>query len=932
MPKKPASEKQIESFVHDEASRRNIPSAEFQTMVRNQEKTPLQVAYERRNPDLDPQLIWRGKDLLDESPLVVNAPPLYIQEKIHPKVLIDDLKRRSKEGNGCQSGFVEQMGLFDTIKGDVGEGAKTEFYQHDQNWSNRMILGDSLQVMASLAEREGLRGKVQCIYFDPPYGIKFNSNFQWSTASRDVKDGRTEHITREPEQVKAFRDTWKDGVNSYLQYLRDRMVLARELLGESGSLFLQIGDENVHRARCVLDEVFQEQNFVSLITMKTTGGLGSSGLKSVSDYILWYCKDKGRIKFRKPLLSKIQGEGSSTGERYCEAYDALSGIYRPLSREERDDSVTIPLSVSTFRYDNLISSGYTPTCIYPLSYQGRVFTSGGGRSWKTNQEGMLRLIKAGRIGCTGKSVQYRRFLKDYPGYEANNIWSDIAVRTDKQYVVETSTGAIQRCLLMASDPGDLVIDPTCGSGSTAVVAEQWGRRWITIDTSRVALALARARIMGARYPYYLLADSEQGKLKEAELSHSMQNTDPVSHKIRQGFVYERVPHITLKSIANNTEIDTIWEKYQVTLEPLREQLNTALGSAWQEWEIPREGQPTWPDQAKAFHSNWWDARIARQKEIDASISAKADSEYLYDKPYEDKSKVRVAGPFTVESLSPHRTMIVNDDDTITDPLKQGATAEGATDFAQMILNTLRVAGLQQAHKEDRISFESLDGWPGVLLAGKGTYRDADGTLKTAGIFIGPEFGTVTRVDLVEAARECADAGFNVLISCAFNYEAQSTEFDKLGPIPVLKARLNADLHMQQDLANSGKGNLFVIFGEPDIDILHAPDDQIQVKINGVDVFDPSTGEVRSDEPDNIACWFIDSDYNEESFFVRQAYFLGQNDPYKSLKTSLKAEIDQNAWESLNSDVSVPFAKPSSGRIAVKVINHLGDEVMKVYRV
>jgi adenine-specific DNA-methyltransferase len=417
----------------------------------------------------------------------------------------------------------------------------------------------------------------------------------------------------------------------------------------------------------------------------------------------------------------------------------------------------------------------------------------------------------------------------------------------------------------------------------------------------------------------------------------MPNIDPVAHRIRQGFVYERVPHITLRSIANNTEIDTIWEKWQSTLEPLREQLNSALGKAWQEWEIPREAQPTWSDQAKTLHANWWDARIARQKEIDASIAAKADSEYLYDKPYEDKSKVRVAGPFTVESLSPHRTMIVNDDDTITDPLKQGATAEGATDFAQMILNTLRVAGVQQAHKQDRISFESLDGWPGELLAGKGSYRDADDTLKIAGIFIGPEFGTVTRVDLVEAARECADAGFNVLISCAFNYEAQSTEFDKLGPLPVLKARMNADLHMQQDLANSGKGNLFVIFGEPDIDILDATGpngqpNQIQVKINGVDVFDPSTGEVRSDEPDNIACWFIDSDYNGESFFVRQAYFLGQNDPYKSLKTSLKAEIDQEAWESLNSDTSVPFAKPSTGRIAVKVINHLGDEVMKVYRV
>ncbi len=438
--------------------------------------------------------------------------------------------------------------------------------------------------------------------------------------------------------------------------------------------------------------------------------------------------------------------------------------------------------------------------------------------------------------------------------------------------------------------------------------------------------------MGARYPFYLLADSVAGKQKEAELTRSIPGADTVSNSIRQGFVYERVPHITLKSIANNAEIDAIWEKWQSTLEPLLEQLNNALGKTWRECEIPREPETSWSDKSKTLHANWWDARIARQKEIDASIAAKADSEYLYDKPYEDKSKVRVAGPFTVESLSPHRTMIVNDDDSLVDPHKYGATAEGATDFAQMILETLRVAGVQQAHKEDRIKFESLEGWPGSYIAGKGAYRDADGILKTAGIFIGPEFGTVSRVELVEAARECADAGFDVLISCAFNYEAQSTEFDKLGALPVLKARMNADLHMQPDLKNTGKGNLFVIFGEPDIDILDVPGEKIQVKINGVDVFDPSTGEVRSDEPATIACWFIDSDYNGESFFVRQAYFLGQNDPYKSLKTSLKAEIDSDAWESLNSDTSVAFGKPSTGRIAVKVINHLGDEVMKVYRV
>ncbi|MCS5693943.1 site-specific DNA-methyltransferase [Cyanobium sp. FGCU-6] len=931
MPKKPASEKQIESFVHDDASRRNIPPAEFQTMVRNQEKTPIQVEYERRNPDLDPQLIWRGKDLLDESPLVVNAPPLYIQEKIHPKVLIDDLRRRSKEGSSSQSGFVEQMGLFDTIKGDVGEGAKTEFYQHDQNWTNRMILGDSLQVMASLAEREGLRGKVQCIYFDPPYGIRFNSNFQWSTTSRDVKDGRPDHITREPEQVKAFRDTWRDGVHSYLTYLRDRLVSAHDLLAETGSIFVQISDENFHLVKALLDEVYSPSNCLNTIFFQKTSGDTGLFLNHVGDYILWYAKNKQFAKYRQLFHAKTIGAEGASQYGFVQAGD---GSRRKATQEELSGAVE---HLGLFGHGDMRSQ--KPPGDFPVQIDDRVIRPGRGY-WKTGETGMLRLKKAHRLWLLGNTLRYVRFMKDFPVYPISNSWSDTIISgfgNEKTYVVQTLPRVIERCILMTTDPGDLVLDPTCGSGTTAAASEHWGRRWIAIDTSRVALALARSRIMGARYPYYLLADSIEGKLKEAEVTRSIPITDTATLSIRQGFVYERVPHITLKSIANNTEIDTIWEKWQTTLEPLREQLNTSLGQAWQEWEIPREAQPTWSDEAKSVHANWWDARIARQKEIDTSIAAKADSEYLYDKPYEDKSKVRVAGPFTVESLSPHRTMIVNDDDTITDPLKQGATAEGATDFAQMILNTLRVAGVQQAHKQDRISFESLDGWPGILLAGKGSYRDADGTLKTTGIFIGPEFGTVTRVDLVEAARECADAGFNVLISCAFNYEAQSTEFDKLGSIPVLKARMNADLHMQQDLANSGKGNLFVIFGEPDIDILDAtgPDgqpNQIQVKINGVDVFDPSTGEVRSDEPDNIACWFIDSDYNGESFFVRQAYFLGQNDPYKSLKTSLKAEIDHEAWESLNSDVSVPFAKPSTGRIAVKVINHLGDEVMKAYRI
>jgi len=487
---------------------------------------------------------------------------------------------------------------------------------------------------------------------------------------------------------------------------------------------------------------------------------------------------------------------------------------------------------------------------------------------------------------------------------------------------------------MATDPGDLVLDPTCGSGTTAFVAEHWGRRWITIDTSRVALALARTRIMGARYQFYLLTDSREGQIKEAEVSRTAPTSQPVHGNIRHGFVYERLPHITLRSIANNAEIDVIWNQWQAKLEPLRERLNSALKKSWQEWEILRQVDTKWPEEVQKLHADWWEARIARQKEIDASIAAKAEFEYLFDKPYTDSRKVRVAGPFTVESLSPHRVLGIDENDELIDP-KRHSGAEETQSFSQMILENLKTAGVQQAHKDDKIVFTALTPWAGDLVCAEGKYREGDaetGPEKRAAIFIGPEFGTVTRPDLVEAAKEAGDAGFDVLIACAFNYEAHTTEFGKLGRLPVLKARMNADLHMSEDLKNTGKGNLFVIFGEPDIEILPAEEGRIRVKVKGVDVFDPSSGEVRSDDVDNIACWFIDTDYNEESFFVRQAYFLGANDPYGALKTTLKAEVNEEAWATLHSDTSRAFPKPKSGRIAVKVINHLGDEVMKVFKV
>ena len=607
-----------------------------------------------------------------------------------------------------------------------------------------------------------------------------------------------------------------------------------------------------------------------------------------------------------------------------------------MTNDEKDRG-DIPDGYFVYKADNITSQGNP---VVEFLYQGRTYAF---RS-KTPPIGLARLARAGRLHRARASLQYVRRLHDFPVIAVSELWSDTGTggfTDDKIYVVQTGTKTIQRCILMATDPGDLVLDPTCGSGTTPYVAEQWGRRWITVDTSRVALALARARIMGARYPYYLLADSPEGQRKEAEITRKAPSDAPTRGDVRQGFVYERVPHIMLKSIANNSEIDVIWERWQETLEPLRDDLNDRLDSDWEEWQIPRQASDEWPAKEVETHRLWWEARIARQQEIDGSIAAKADYEYLCDKAYEDSRKVRVAGPFTVENLSPHRVLAIDENDELLDRAAEPRADYGPQqDFAGMILEQLATAGVQQAHKEDRIAFAAVTPWPGGSICAEGRYLEGDGDSgpeKRAGIFVGPEFGTVSRPDLVAAAREAGDAGFDVLIACAFNYEAHASEFNRLGRIPVLKARMNADLHMADELKNTGKGNLFVIFGEPDIDILPVGGDdadggQLQVKINGVDVFHPNTGEVRSDGADGIACWFIDTDYNEESFFVRHAYFLGANDPYKALKTTLKADIDADAWESLHSDLSRPFVRPESSRIAVKVINHLGDEVMKVFRV
>ncbi|MBY0562511.1 MAG: site-specific DNA-methyltransferase [Hyphomicrobium sp.] len=975
---KTPKEKKVEALTHEQARRKNIPTAEHQSLVQRQEENapvgpiryarvyPLNAGTERsRDKDIDPQiiwngarirltgdqvrqlqekgeieigdaqLVWRGKDQQDWSDLVVNAPPLYIQEKVHPKAIIDDLVKQSKKAKADND---DTPNLFADFNGLDDPGARTEFYQHSQHWSNRMILGDSLQVMASLAEREHLRGQVQCIYFDPPYGIKFNSNWQVSTLSRDVKDGKQTDISREPEQVKAFRDTWKDGIHSYLTYLRDRLTVARDLLHESGSIFVQIGDENVHRVRGLLDEVFGPDNCVSQIAVEKTSGSTEAYLSNVTDSLLWYSKSFDALKYRPFLLRKEVGGVGGDAYGFTQLRDGRRVRSSQLEEPEIGTGRIYRLSDMTSQSMGR-AKGEGAASWFPVNIRGRTILPSERVRWKTNEVGMTRLARADRLEPGKNTLNYVRFIDDFPAMPITNLWDDVgsSVGGDKIYVVQTGPKIVERCILMTTDPGDLILDPTCGSGTTATVAEQWGRRWITVDTSRVALALARTRLMSARYPFYYLADTKEGRSKEQEVTGKLQ-ADAVTHAdVRLGFVYDRATHITLGSIARNAEIDIIWEEAEKTLAPLRDELNKALGTAWQEWEIPRNAEPTWPEVGRKLHAAWWEARIERQMLIDASIAKAADVEILYDRPYEDKSRLRVAGPFTVESLSPHRVVPADEDMLADEPkAKTGKRRRSKimatpTDFADMVLEHLRTAGVHQAEKRDTIKFNSLIGWPGEYICAEAHFQEGE-TQRRAAIFLGPEFGTLSRVDLVAAAREATDARFDVLIACSFNFDAHASELTRLGPLPILKAKMNPDLHMADELKNTGKGNLFVVFGEPDIDIMEQGDDTIVVKVNGIDVFDPNTGQIRSNDVKGIAAWFIDTDYNEESFFVRHAYFLGANDPYKSLKTSLRAEINSEAWETLYRDTSRPFLRPTTGRIAVKVINHFGDEVMKVYQV
>jgi adenine-specific DNA-methyltransferase len=897
--KRPTGPTPVGAITHAD-KRANLPTSDAADFVDPRIDQPTPVRYPR-DPTLDPQLVWKGKDELDGEDLVADAPAIYIQEKIDPRVIIENLR-----DTAVHPDEEPELTLFDTFDG-LGDLDLVDFYRHQANWSNRMILGDSLNVMASLAEREALRGKVQMIYIDPPYGIKFGSNWQVSARRRDVKDGKLEDASREVEQIKAFRDTWELGIHSYLTYLRDRLTVARDLLTESGSVFVQISNENQHLVRSVLDETFGRANGVATIVWRKASP-ETSTVRNAFNYLLWYARDGDLVRVRKLFRGRRLSDGSTEDARKLALWGRFpDGSERTLTTEEKREEVQLPHGTDVFRVQDMAYPGVAEDRRFGVDLgAGRRVSPKRGYSWRATADEMAHLVLAERVLATREGLGYKFYNSDFDAVEYTNWWDDTAGNVpDKIYVVQTLAKIVERCMLMTTDPGDLVLDPTCGSGTTAYVAEQWGRRWITIDTSRVALALARQRVMGARFPYYLLADSPEGRKKESELSAQALPPAETTGDVRHGFVYERVQHITLKSIANNPDIT--------------------------------EGMS--------------------RAEIDAAIRRHAEYELLYDKPYEDKHKVRVAGPFTVESLSPHRSLAFAGSAVDgTGALNAGTAALSPNEagnestFEQTILANLRAAGIQNGRRNERLSFDSVESYAGVHVQAVGVRESAaEGTPRRVGITVGPQYGTVDGRFIKEAAREAIHAeDLDLLCVLAFAFDPGVLGSDaeyvtsvdgfanvaaerRMGRIPVLLVRMNADLVMGEELKKTGAGNLFTVFGEPDIDI-KSEGDELRVVLRGVDVYDPNTGQVRSDDTDQVALWMIDTAYNDESFFVRHCYFTGGQDPYARLKRALKADIDPEAWESLYRTESRPFARPETGKIAVKVINDYGDEVMKVFTV
>jgi adenine-specific DNA-methyltransferase len=806
----------------------------------------------------DPELFWLNKYGHDdrEDLLRVDVRSLYRYEHIAPEILIQNLYKVK----GC---VTKQMDLF-SINELFGNALNkdeldkvSQYYKHQDGWTNRLIQGDSLLVMTSLLEREGMAGQVQMVYMDPPYGIKYGGNWQIRLNNMDVQDGKDENLTSEPEQIKAFRDTWELGIHSYLSYLRDRLLVAKELLKDSGSCFVQIGPENVHLIRCLMDEVFGSENFVNQIAYRTTSGDMSSKLQSMCDYILWYSKDIEKVKCRKLFVEKVLGYGIGGSYNYVESEDG--SIVRKLSKEEIMFPHTIPKGWRVFRLENLKRLGFSNTQSFVFEFNNKDYYCGNKHQWKTNRAGMEKLKAAGWLIATDNTLHYKSYFDRFPLAELANMWVDTGGASDKEYVVQTSVKPIQRCLLMSTDPGDLVLDPTCGSGTTAYVAEQWGRRWITIDTSRIALNIAKQRLMTAVYPYYRLYDEEGGD-------------------IRQGFKYKTVPHITLKSLVND--------------EP-------------------------------------------------------APLETLYDQPEVDKRKLRVSGPFTVETLQNFEPVNPSDLD------KEFKVSEVEGSFEELIKQHLLSAGIKNGRKEESVVFRSVELLSNSYLHAEGFYMNEGGERK-AYFHIGPKFGTVSKVSVNEAIKECrmrGDGSWLVILGFSFESDIEgSTQTMSMGKFEVTKARIHDDLLQEGLKKKPGKSVAsFVTIGEPDI-LLHSEGEKVFVEIQGLDIYDPIQDELKPRSVHDIAYWMLDDDYDGSNFVVKQVFFCGgdkdafdrwrkgldgiaRDKTKKNLEKTLRIEVDDEAFDRLYGHISHPIEVRRKGqRIAVRLVSQFGEECTKVLSV
>lgn len=913
MAKRKAKPTQVEDYRHD-ATRKNNPPVGMVQYEAVRETPQEHYAYD---PHLSPQLVWAGKpgltqiEVEDESGVDVDTISLHIHERVSTQAIIQAVQRPEPK----------QLSLF--ADPDLPLTEAVQFYQHDVDWANRLILGDSLLVMNSLLRRELMAGKVQMIYLDPPYGVKFSSNFQPRIDRRDVKDG-DEHLTREPEQIKAYRDTWTLGVHSYLTYLRDRLRLCRELLSDSGSIFVQISDENVHYVRCLMDEVFGVENFCAVITFTKTSGQTATLVAVVADFLLWYAKDVTRVKYNQLYAPKtLGGEGAQEYKRV----ELASGERRKenLSPEEMANPSLLPEGGLVYTTDSIVSDGFSEdnSADIELTHHDKTYVlhCGNRRHWKTDINGIRRLWDIGRLERREGLRIYKRYFNDFPFLPYSSVWTDTRGETDMLYVVQTTTKVLERCVLMTTDPGDLVFDPTCGSGTTAYVAEQWGRRWITCDTSRVALALARQRLLTATFPYYRLYDEQMG--------------------VRGGLVYKAAPHITLKSIAQNIRLDLIIDEYKPKLEAalaaLNQALETAGESTLQEWEVPPKAPEGWPKEIRKLRAEYWQVRREKQGRIDAIIAEDAPQEILYDQPEVERSVVRVSGPFTVEAIPPANIELMEESPIGGEPLTSEVletTEASAAAHIPLLIDLLRQDGVTFPGNK-RMNFASLTPRSGGLLHAEGIPANGESAIKRVAISFGPQHGPVSVGQVEQGLREAYLGGFDAVVFCGFAFDAPAQAAIEANLHPHVKAFL---AHIRPDvimtdatggslLKTTASSQLFTVFGEPDV-TLRPKGDEFTVELHGVDVYDPLTGDVHSAHAGQIAAWFLDTDYDGRTFAICQAFFP-ERSAWKKLERALRGTLDKARFQRLTGRVSLPFKAGQHGRVAVKVIDQRGNEVMRV---